>query len=74
MGRALLCAPFFATVALAANLLLSSDDEIAKADYLPGMASGEVIATVALAEPSGRWDEAGIPSRPPDGRRVDADR
>jgi alkylation response protein AidB-like acyl-CoA dehydrogenase len=60
MGAALLCAPFFATVALAANLLLSIDDEIAKADYLPGLASGDVIATVALAEPSGRWDEAGI--------------
>ncbi len=58
MGRALLCAPFFATVALAANLLLSTDDEIAKADYLPGLACGDVIATVALAEPSGRWDEA----------------
>jgi alkylation response protein AidB-like acyl-CoA dehydrogenase len=60
MGAALLCAPFFATVALAANLLLSIDDEIAKADYLPGLASGDVIATVALAEPSGRWDEAGV--------------
>jgi len=60
MGRVLLCAPFFATVALAANLLLSADDEVAKADYLPGLASGDVIATVALAEPSGRWDEAGV--------------
>ena len=60
MGAALLCAPFFATVALAANLLLSIDDEIAKADYLPGLACGDVIATVALAEPSGRWDEAGV--------------
>jgi alkylation response protein AidB-like acyl-CoA dehydrogenase len=60
MGRALLCAPFFATVALAANLLLSIDDEVAKADYLPGLAVGDVIATVALAEPSGRWDEAGV--------------
>jgi alkylation response protein AidB-like acyl-CoA dehydrogenase len=60
MGRVLLCAPFFATVALAANLLLSTDDEIAKADYLPGLASGDLIATVALAEPSSRWDEAGV--------------
>jgi alkylation response protein AidB-like acyl-CoA dehydrogenase len=60
MGRVLLCAPFFATVALAANLLLSTDDEVAKADYLPGLASGDVMATVALAEPSGRWDEVGV--------------
>ena len=60
MGRVLLCAPFFASVALAANLLLSTDDEIAKADYLPGLASGDLIGTVALAEPSGRWDESGV--------------
>jgi alkylation response protein AidB-like acyl-CoA dehydrogenase len=60
MGRVLLCAPFFATVALAANLLLSTEDEIAKADYLPGLASGDLIGTVALAEPSSRWDEAGV--------------
>ena len=60
MGRVLLCAPFFASVALAANLLLSTDDEIAKADYLPGLASGDLIGTVALAEASGRWDESGV--------------
>src|ERR1700751_5397124 len=60
MGRALLCAPFFSTVALAAHLLLSAEEEVAKADYLPGLASGEVIATVALAEPSGRWDEGAV--------------
>jgi alkylation response protein AidB-like acyl-CoA dehydrogenase len=60
MGRVLLCAPFFATVALAANLLLSTDDEIAKADYLPGLARGDLIGTVALAEPSSRWDEVGV--------------
>src|SRR5581483_6234934 len=30
MGRALLCAPYFATVALAANTLLASGDEGAK--------------------------------------------
>jgi alkylation response protein AidB-like acyl-CoA dehydrogenase len=60
MGRALLCAPYFSTVALAANLLLASGDESAKADYLPALASGEKIATVALAEAAGRWDEAGV--------------
>ncbi len=60
MGRALLCAPYFSTVALAANLLLASGDESAKADYLPALASGEKIGTVALAEATGRWDEAGV--------------
>ncbi len=60
MGRALLCAPYFSTVALAANLLVHSGDDAAKKDYLPGIASGDTIATVAFTEPSGKWDEAGI--------------
>ncbi len=60
MGRSLLCAPFFSTVVLAANTLLQSGDDAAKKDYLPGIASGETIATVAFTEPSGKWDEAGI--------------
>jgi alkylation response protein AidB-like acyl-CoA dehydrogenase len=60
MGRALLCAPYFSSVALAANLLLVSGDDSAKKDYLPGIAAGTTIATVALAEASGRWDEQGV--------------
>jgi len=60
MGRRLLCAPYFATVALAANALIHSGDDAAKAEYLPGIASGETIATVAFTEPNGRWDESGI--------------
>jgi alkylation response protein AidB-like acyl-CoA dehydrogenase len=60
MGRALLCAPYFSTVVLAANTLIHSGDDAAKAAYLPGIASGETIATVAFTEPSGKWDESGI--------------
>ena len=60
MGRALLCAPFFSSVVLAANLLLVSGDKDAQAEHLPGIASGQTLATVALAEDSGRWDEQGI--------------
>ncbi|HMD91518.1 MAG TPA: acyl-CoA dehydrogenase family protein [Trebonia sp.] len=60
MGRALLCAPYFSSVVMAANLLMASGDEEAKKDYLPGIAGGSVIATVALAEACGRWDEAGV--------------
>jgi len=60
MGRALLCAPYLASVVLAANLLLVSGDEAAKAEHLPGIACGRTIATVALTEDAGRWDEAGV--------------
>jgi O-antigen/teichoic acid export membrane protein len=47
MGRALLCAPYFSTVVLAANTLLQSGDDAAKKDFLPGIAAGETIATLA---------------------------
>ncbi len=60
MGRALLCAPFFSSVVLGANTLLQSGDDAAKAEYLPKIAMGESIATLAVTEPNGRWDEEGI--------------
>jgi alkylation response protein AidB-like acyl-CoA dehydrogenase len=60
MGRALLCAPFFSSAVLAAGALLAGHDEDAKKAYLPGIASGEVVATLALTEDSGRWDEGGV--------------
>ena len=60
MGRSLLCAPYFSSVVLAANTLLHSGDDAAKKDLLPGIASGETIATLAFTEENGRWDEAGI--------------
>jgi len=60
MGRALLAAPYFSTVALAANAILHSGDDAAKKELLPGIASGETIATLAMTEDNGRWDAEGI--------------
>ena len=60
MGRALLCAPFFSTAVLATSALLYADDADAAGEYLPKIASGELIATVALIEESGSWEEAGV--------------
>jgi len=60
MGKFLLCAPFFSTVVLASNALIHSGDDAAKKAHLPGIASGETIATVAFTEPNGKWDESGI--------------
>ena len=60
MGRALLPAPFLSSVILAANTILLAGDEGQKQALLPSIASGELIATLALTEPSGRWDEAGV--------------
>jgi len=59
-GRVLLCAPYFSSVVLAANAILNAGTEDQKKDLLPGIASGDTIATLAFTEPSGKWDEAGI--------------
>ncbi|MFE9649213.1 acyl-CoA dehydrogenase family protein [Streptomyces sp. NPDC006365] len=68
MGRALLCAPYFATVVLAAQALLASSDKDACARHLPGIAAGRTTATLAVAEDSGSWDPALISARAkPDG-------
>jgi alkylation response protein AidB-like acyl-CoA dehydrogenase len=58
MGRALFTGPFFSTVGLATNFLLASDDDAAKKQYLPGIAGGQTIATVAITEQSSSWDLA----------------
>ncbi|MFF4015854.1 acyl-CoA dehydrogenase family protein [Streptomyces sp. NPDC001843] len=63
MGRALLCAPFFATVVLAAQALLASGDSEACARHLPGIAAGRTTATLAVAEDDGSWDPALITVR-----------
>ena len=59
MGRSLLCAPFFSGQ-LAALALLHSGDDAAKAEYLPGIASGETIASLAYTEENGKWDESAV--------------
>ncbi|MFC4503421.1 MULTISPECIES: acyl-CoA dehydrogenase family protein [Streptomyces] len=67
-GRALWCAPFFATVVLAAQALLASGDKEACARHLPGIAAGSTTATLAVAEDSGSWDPVLISTRAvPDG-------
>jgi len=74
MGRSLLCAPYFSSVVLAANTLLHSGDDAAKKELLPGIASGDTIATLAMTEDNGRWDAEGITataSKSGDGYTID---
>jgi alkylation response protein AidB-like acyl-CoA dehydrogenase len=54
-GRALLCAPFFATAVLAAQALLASGDQAAQEEFLPAIADGGTIATLAVCEDDGAW-------------------
>jgi alkylation response protein AidB-like acyl-CoA dehydrogenase len=62
-GRALLCSPYFATVALAGQALTGCADEAAKRRWLPAIASGALTATVAVAEEPGSWDLAATATR-----------
>jgi alkylation response protein AidB-like acyl-CoA dehydrogenase len=56
MGANLFCSPYFSTVALAANALALVGRETDHQTYLPGIASGDTIATVALTGDEGDWD------------------
>ena len=56
MGANLFCSPYFSTVALAANAVTFVGGEADHATYLPGIASGETIATVALTDDTGDWN------------------
>ncbi|MFF0174211.1 acyl-CoA dehydrogenase family protein [Micromonospora profundi] len=62
LGRVLYGGPYFATVALGAELLLRLDDEQARADVLPRIADGSVRTAVSLggdlrarADEDGTW-------------------
>jgi alkylation response protein AidB-like acyl-CoA dehydrogenase len=48
MGRALLSAPFFSSIALAATALLECHDDAARKEWLPRIAAGELLATLTL--------------------------
>jgi acyl-CoA dehydrogenase len=50
MGRALVPSPYLSSAVLAADLLLALDDEDAKAEFLPAIASGEILAVSGRAD------------------------
>ncbi|MFG1945872.1 acyl-CoA dehydrogenase family protein [Nonomuraea sp. NPDC048826] len=73
-GAWLACTPLFGTSVLAVPLLLALGDEAALDAYGPRVASGELTATVALAEAGARWDLGTIRTaarRDGDGWRLD---
>jgi alkylation response protein AidB-like acyl-CoA dehydrogenase len=58
MGAALVCAPFFATVALAIPAVLNSGDGSAIEEFVPALVNGGQIGTVVLNGTLGVWDPA----------------
>jgi len=60
MGRFMLPGPYFSNVVLGGMSIMDSGTEEQKQEYLPRIAEGQIIVTLALNEPSGRWDPEGI--------------
>ena len=60
MGRACLPDPFFSTVVLSGLLLLDGANREQKAELLPKIASGDLIVTLALTEPSNTYEPSGV--------------
>jgi len=59
-GRALLPTPFIPTVVLAGQPIVVAGTEEQKQQFLPKIASGDLIMTLALMEPSGSIEAADI--------------
>ena len=60
MGRVLMPGPYFSTVVMAGMTIWDAGSREQKREYLSGIASGRLIMTLALTEPSGRWDSEGV--------------
>jgi alkylation response protein AidB-like acyl-CoA dehydrogenase len=63
MGRVLLPAPFFSSIALSALTLLETGSDEQRQQMLPRLVRGETKVCVALLEADGRYDPRGISMR-----------
>jgi alkylation response protein AidB-like acyl-CoA dehydrogenase len=63
MGEALLCSPFFATVCLAAQVVLAAGSDEQRRRHLGPLAEGSVRAALAHAEPGLAHDEVALEAR-----------
>ncbi|MCE2526427.1 MAG: acyl-CoA/acyl-ACP dehydrogenase [Actinomycetia bacterium] len=59
-GRSLFCSPFLSTVVMAATVVEEAGNGRQKQEILGAISEGSLIATVAVTEPNGRWDEEGV--------------
>ncbi len=63
LGRALVPSPHFVSAVLAARVLLDAGTDEQKQAWLPRIASGDVIVTVAWMESGGGYRPAGVQTR-----------
>jgi len=63
LGRAVAPVPFLSSIAHAGQTILLQGSDEQRARWLPAIASGDRIATLAIAEHNGTFDEAGVSAR-----------
>jgi len=60
MGRGCFSGPFFSTVVLGGLTILDAGTEEQKGEFLPKIAGGELVFTLALTEPSVSYEPSGV--------------
>jgi alkylation response protein AidB-like acyl-CoA dehydrogenase len=63
IGRVMLPGPLFSTVVMGGMTILDAGSEEQKKELLPQIGEGQLIVTLALTEPSARWDAQGVETR-----------
>jgi len=63
MGYNILPGPFFSTVVLGGLSILAAGNEEQKKEFLPKVANGEIIFTLALTEPNAKYDAASVKTK-----------
>ena len=60
LGRALVCTPFFSSVCLAAGAILNAGSEDEQERWLPELASGATIGTLAVLDSGEHWEPGAV--------------
>lgn len=60
IGRALVPAPYLSTVVYCGMAILAAGSDEQKREFLPKIAKGDLILTLALTEPSASWNANGV--------------
>lgn len=63
MGYNILPGPFFSTVVLGGLTILAAGSEEQKTEFLPKVASGEMILSLALTEPTASYEAASVKTK-----------
>jgi len=63
LGRALVPGPYLSTVVCCGLPILVAGTDEQKREFLPKIAKGDLILSLALTEPSATWDAAGITAK-----------